>query len=121
MGAAETLGGNAFRGCTGLTEISLPNASSMGTYCFSGCSSLQSAEIGPVSQLPANAFSQCTALTKLTLCGSKISTLAGASTFTGTPVAAGTGLIFVPAELLAGYQAAARWAAYAPQLRAIEG
>ena len=40
--------------------------------------------------------------------------------FDGTPIAQGTGYIYVPRALLEDYQGATNWSAFAAQVRAIE-
>ena len=40
--------------------------------------------------------------------------------FNGTPIASGTGYIYVPAALVDKYKAATNWSVYADQIRAIE-
>ena len=49
---------NAFKGCTGLTSITISgNVTSIGSYAFSGCSSLSSVTIGKgVTSIGNNAF-----------------------------------------------------------------
>ena len=59
----------AFRECSGLTSVIIPNSvSSIGDYAFSGCSGLTSATI-PISMtsIGARAFAGCSSLTSITI------------------------------------------------------
>ena len=80
-----TINGNAFKGCTALTSITLPNSVTyIGTNAFQGCSSLASvvtdASSGLVS-IFAGAFSNCTALTAFTY--PSLVTTVGTAPFSG--------------------------------------
>ena len=46
--------------------------------------------------------------------------LRSTNAFAGTPIASGSGYIYVPADLVDTYKAATNWATYAGQIRAIE-
>ena len=64
-----TIGGSAFEGCSGLTSLNLPaGITSIGDDAFYGCSGLTSITIpNGVTQIDKNAFRDCTGLTSLTL------------------------------------------------------
>lgn len=59
-------------------------------------------------------------LETLILRGSKVSTISSDNEFENTPIAAGTGYIYVPRALVDSYKAATNWASFADQIRAIE-
>lgn len=88
----------ALYGNTGLQRLTLPGATSIGAYALYGCS----------------------ALTALVLPGGAVCTLAAANALDGTPVADGTGTIYVPAALLDAYRSASNWSVYAARFAAIE-
>ena len=75
------IAGSAFRGCTELTSITIPNTvSSIGDAAFEGCTGLTSITIpNTVSDIGQNTFSGCINLTSVTLPNSL--TGIGASTF----------------------------------------
>jgi hypothetical protein len=60
---------DAFRGCTGLTSIKIPNSvTSIGNSAFEECTGLTSIVIGNgVTSIGEDAFSCCTSLTKVTM------------------------------------------------------
>ena len=71
--------------------------------------------------MAANAFAYCEAMESLILRKtSAICTLANTSVFRSTPIADGTGYIYVPAALVDSYKAATNWSTYADQFRALE-
>ena len=74
-----------------------------------------------MSTVGASAFYGCTALASLTLRNTEVVTLAGATAFTNTPIASGTGYIYVPSDLVDSYKAATNWSTYADQIIAIGG
>ena len=59
----------AFRNCTGLTSVTLPETvTSIGINCFQGCSSLKSIVLPPgINQIPDDAFNGCSSLESITL------------------------------------------------------
>ncbi len=64
-----TIGYNAFRGCTGLTAITIPeNVTSIGNAAFDGCTGLTSIDIpNSVTSIGIGAFFSCTGLTSITI------------------------------------------------------
>ena len=65
----DVIGKCAFKGCSGLTSLTLPaGITSIGDDAFYGCSGLTSITIpNGVTQIDKNAFRDCTGLTSLTL------------------------------------------------------
>ena len=63
-----SIGNSAFRGCTGLTRVTIPNnVTSLGYGVFSGCSGLTSVTIGNgVTSIGQWAFKDCTGITSIT-------------------------------------------------------
>ena len=64
-----SIGYNAFRGCTSLASVTLPNSiTNIGQYAFYQCSSLTSIEIpSSVTQIGSLAFYNCTSLTSVAI------------------------------------------------------
>jgi hypothetical protein len=65
--AATSIDHDAFSGCTALTSVSLPAATSIGYSAFSGCTSLTSVSLPAATSIGDSAFSGCTALTSVSL------------------------------------------------------
>lgn len=112
----QTLESQAFRGCTSLTDVSLPSIVSMANQCFGSCTSLATVDIGEsVTSIAYNPFHGVSSITSLTVRATSVPTLGGilcvSATFNGT--------IYVPAESLEDYKAAANWSTYSEKFAAI--
>lgn len=91
---------NVFRWCSGLVTADFPNLNgNIGISCFASCTNLAA----------------------LILRGTtSVVSLSSTSAFTGTKIASGSGLIFVPSALVEKYKKSTNWSKYAAQFRAIE-
>ena len=67
--SVTSIGNEAFRGCTGLTSITIPSSvTSIGWYAFDCCTGLTSITIGnSVTSIGERAFNGCTDLTSITI------------------------------------------------------
>ena len=67
--SVTSIGGEAFRGCTGLTSITIPNSvTSIGTWAFAYCTGLTSITIpNSVTSIGVGAFEGCNGLTSITI------------------------------------------------------
>ena len=119
MPKLTTIGTNAFRSCASLQSMVCKNPVSV-RGAFYGCSSLALVDISTTRSVEANTFNGCKALVTLILRNTTFYTLANVSAFTGTPIEAGTGYIYVPRALVDTYKAATNWSTFAAQIRAIE-
>lgn len=139
-----TLGAYAFQFCSSLTYLTLDSVTTIGTYCFNNCLALSELILPNITAIPANAFGDCIALKKVDIASQKVTSittnsfinaalehliirrqdvvcrLASTAAFSGTPIANGTGYIYVPADLLESYRTADRWSTFAAQIVAIE-
>lgn len=136
-------GGTVFRGCSSLLDVNFPSLEYTSTYIFAECSalerivlpkvkqlggaafhtcaSLQFVDLPSVTSVGAMAFQNCSLLTTVIIRQDKtVCTLAATTAFTGTPIADGTGFIYVPSSMLSTFKSASNWSAYADQIRAIE-
>lgn len=133
----DTVDSSAFEGCSSLTEITLPSLRyTNGGLTFQSCSKLKKVDLpifGDITgitsssdknrygQIMVNMFSYCGLLDTLILRhSSRIVSLGNTNAFTRTPIANGTGYIYVPAALIDEYKTATNWATFADQFRAIE-
>lgn len=92
----NTLGVNAFNGCTSLASIALPDSiTTISESAFSGCTSLASVKLGnSVTTIGTTAFYGCKALTSIALPATL--TTIGVSAFSGSGL---TGAIALPAQV----------------------
>lgn len=138
----ETVSGHAFRGCSSLAEAYFPLATSIGASAFRasglreiilpavnnlgssdafrGCTDLTRVDLGAVTSIPAYTFNGCSSLnTVIIRTPGRVCSIASSTTLTGTPIAAGTGHIFVPDELVDAYASATNWMSYASQIKGL--
>ena len=118
--AATTIGSYAFTYCSSLTSVSFPVATSIGNSAFHGCSSLTSVSFPAATTIGSYAFAYCSSLTTVILAGSSVCSMSYSNVFTSTPIASGTGYVYVPSSLVASYQAATNWSYFSAQISAIE-
>ena len=67
--SVTSLGSSCFSGCSGLTSVTIPSSvTSLGNYCFYGCSGLTSITIpSSVTSLGYRCFDGCSGLTSITI------------------------------------------------------
>ena len=120
-----TLGAYTFMNCSKLKTINVSNAINSSTSLCNGCVELERVEFGNMNTIGTTAFSGCTKLTTLIIRGGRSNgttppNLSNANAFNNTPIANGTGFVYVKKSLLSAYQSATNWSTYAAQIRAIE-
>ena len=111
----------AFSSCIALSSINLPEVTRIGAQAFNRCDSLTSISLPKLDRIDDYGFCNCTALTSVILSSPKIVFFYGSNLFDNTPIEAGTGYIYVPADLVDKYKANPYWSIYADQIRAIGG
>ena len=116
-----SLGASCFFSCPVLVDTDFSAVEIIGQECFLGCSKLARLDFPAATQIKvANNFKNCSKLDTLILRSSTMVTLESSTAFTNTPIASGTGYIYVPGDLISTYQADSVWATYGDQFRAIE-
>lgn len=146
----EEAGGAAFKE-TRLTELNFPKLKAVKDSTFWSAKNVKSADLKSVTSIGSNAFQYCGITGGLKKLDFHVLTAIGSSAFYGcsnlealiirtnelctlsnttalsvTPIAKGTGYVYVPKTLadgsdgVAAYQAATNWSTYAAQIRAIE-
>ena len=124
--AAETIGTCAFSSCTALTILALPKCTSF-MHCAFENTGLQIIDFWQAITNPIGGqncqrpFNKCVSLKAIVL-RNEDTLSRGDFTYgdLGTPIASGTGYIYVPSALLEDYKAATNWSTYADQFRALE-
>lgn len=109
-----------FRYCNTLTTVDFPLVISIGNYALQGCTALTTADFPLAIWILAGALRSCNKLSTLILRKNAVCTLNNVNALTDTPIASGTGYVYVPASLVDAYKAATNWVTYANQIRAIE-
>lgn len=115
---ATSIEANAFRDCTKLETLIAPNVANIGSNILYGNRSVTTLDFPKLTRIEALAFQYSWALTKMILRGNTIPTADNTNIFTNTPIASGTGYIYVPSALIESYKTT--WSTYASQFRALE-
>ena len=95
-------------------------------YVFLDCKNLIHVNLPSVTSIGTESFKDCSSLEVLILSSESICTLSNSNSFSNTPIAKGTGYIYVPRALLSDedaakdYRRATNWSTYANQFRALE-
>lgn len=135
------VGSAAFQNCKGLTEVDFPNATNIGEAAFNSTSALLHACFPSLASISKSMFQHSTIevldlpvatniaitsfynanLSTLILRNeSTVCSLYNPGVFYNTPIAQGTGYIYVPRALIEDYKVAANWSTYADQFRVLE-
>jgi hypothetical protein len=117
-----TIETGAFNGCTNLALTELPSGiTSIKPRVFNGCTSLTEMTcLGNITTIETGAFNGCTKLSKFALPNiTSVPTLSSTNAFHSTPIASGTGYIYVPDDLVESFKSATNWSTYADQIKAI--
>ena len=103
-----------------LTSATLPLVTTVPSGCLRGCTKLERVDLGAATSIVRTAFTDSTALETLIIRTETLCTIADASvTLRGTKIAAGTGYIYVPDNLVDSYKAATNWVAFANQIKGL--
>ena len=116
---ATSIGAYAFGSCEDLTTVNFPVATSIGSNAFEYCYALRTVDFPEVTSIVGSAFRDCSNLRAFILRSSALVTI-GTNGFKSTPIASGTGYIYVPSALIEQYKTASNWSTYAAQFRALE-
>ena len=115
------LNDEVFRECPALESIKLENVRALGGNVFYDCKALKKVELPSATYIAGNSFHMASALEALILASTtSLCQLAGTGAFNNTPIASGTGYIYVPSVMVDSYKAATNWTTFADRIRAIE-
>ncbi len=109
----------AIYSCRAITSVYLPRLATTASQAMARMAAIKKIELPSIKTISSTCFDRCSALVALILPGSTVATLQGTA-FTNTPIASGTGYIYVPSALMEEYKSATNWSTYANQIRAIE-
>lgn len=106
------IGSYAFNGCSGLTEVLIPNSvTSVGNLAFLSCSNLAEVSLGSgVTYIGEGAFYSCSSLKKVWIYSTDVPTLNNSNAFGGNDAER---KIYVPDGRASSYKAATNWSTYA--------
>lgn len=117
-----TIGAYGFQDCSNLKNVNIPLATSLGLYSFRNCEEIEKLDLGNISTINGYAFGSCSKLVTLIIrrTGSTVTKLSATSALSGTPIANGTGYIYVYADMVDTFRNGTNWSNYVEQFRAIE-
>lgn len=116
-----TVESRTFANGSKLETVDLSNATYINSYAFQYCTSLKKIGFPKVRYISSGSFMSCSGLIALILRKTDAACeLQNINAFSSTPIASGTGYIYVPSSMVAVYKATTNWANYADQIRAIE-
>ena len=139
------IGTNQFASCSNLEHITIPDkVTAIGDYSFQRCTKLKTIQLpvnlksiygslfrycenlteliypGDIGMISNNVMEYCSNLTKVVFPNNtKVPTLSNKNSFQSTPIASGTGYIYVPDNLVNSFKTATNWSIYANQIKGI--
>lgn len=114
-----TIGDNCFYTAKHLISANLPLVTSLPINSFR-LSTIQTADFAAITNINRTAFTDCTSLETLIIRTPSICVISDISiALRGSKIAAGTGYIYVPDNLVDSYKAATNWVALANQIKPI--
>ena len=111
----DDIGAQTFQSCTRLSDVYIPNCSTVGAFAFRNCEALQNISLPVCSYIGITAF-QSTNINNIVLGSTSVCILELNTAFEDTPIASGTGSIYVPANLVDKYKSAKNWSYYSTQI-----
>ena len=118
--ALTTISAYSFYNCTKLENVNFPCLTEIPINGFREYGGVVRADFAVLGKIASNGFYKCAKLETLIIRTDSVCTVAAGTVWTGTPILAGTGFIYVPKNLLEDYKVATNWTALATQFRAIE-
>ena len=117
--AVKTTSLHSVSNCTALTSVEAPSLETIGAYAFYNDTALPYIDLPSVTFIGASGFAACAALTTVIIQSVAVCTLENTSAFGSTPIANGTGYVYVPDNLVESYKAATNWVTYAAQIKGL--
>lgn len=108
---------------TKLTEVDLPSLTTVADFIgtFYTATLIKKINLPKLSGITigSSAFNGAQKLTTLALGGSELNPLDNTNAFNNTPIASGTGYVYVPDALVDSYKSATNWVTFADQIKPI--
>ena len=117
-----------FSGCSSLTSLDVSNFDTSKVTnmfgMFQNCSNLTKLDIssfstGSGSYNNSSFFRGCTNLVEVIINNANLFEITHTNVFDGTPIANGTGYVYVPDNMVETYKSATNWSIYADQIKGI--
>lgn len=112
-----TVGAYAFSFCKKLQNVNIPKCTIIKNSTFQYCN-LKKIDLNVVEKIEDYAFSHCELLGCVKILNTEtVCVLTSKYAFNSTPIANGTGYIYVPDALVNDYKKATNWSVYANQIK----
>lgn len=112
------VGSNAFYYCKKLQNVNIPKCTILEGYAFQSCNSLKKIDLNVVEQISDSVFWGCELLECVKILNTEtVCVLTNKYALYNTPIAKGTGYIYVPDALVNDYKKATNWSVYANQIK----
>ncbi len=107
----------SFYGMTSLETVTV-SANTIGPDAFNGCTNLATVDLTSLPRVAiyANAFAGCSSLDALFIRSSQVAILMATSAFSQTPIARAWGCIYVPDNLVDSYRSATNWSNFSDKI-----
>lgn len=115
-----TVQSNGLRDNSVLAEVNLPKCTALGSNALRNCKALARIDLPSANSIASYAFGGCSSLTTLILRSESVCALGAVSALDSTPIASGSGYIYVPSALVSEYKAAPNWLNFEAQIKTIE-
>lgn len=117
----------AFSGCTNLTNINLKNFDASKciyfSYTFQNCTNLHEVDISDIASThnypTTTRMFYNSGISKLIINSTKLFPMSNIDMLQNTPIASGTGYVYVPDNMVETYKSATNWSTYADQIKPI--
>lgn len=116
---AESISNYAFYNNYALNSINMPLVTAVGKSAFRYCNTMTNIDMPLVTSIDTYAFYNCTVLTTVVLRSETMCEISSTNVFGNTPIASGTGYIYVPDDLVETYQLGTNWSTYAAQIKGL--
>lgn len=107
---------STFNGCSKLVNVSIPICETIEDDVFKNCTSLHQLSLPMCSTIRYHTFYGCSSLSIITIGYSGVCNLKYSNAFDDTPIASGTGSIYVPASLVDAYKSAPNWSYFSSRI-----
>ena len=117
---AVTLQSYSLASCSSLKKAAFSEVTEVLNHSFDGCEALETLDFHATVEFDASALQGLSSLEALILRSDTMCDASSSAVLSYTPIADGTGYIYVPAALEDSYKHDFVWGSYADQIRAIE-
>ena len=112
------IGSRAFESCKKLQNVNIPKCTIISSYTFQSCKSLKKIDLNVVEQISDSVFWGCELLECVKILNTEtVCVLTSKYALHNTPIAKGTGYIYVPDALVNDYKKATNWSVFANQIK----